>query len=90
MYNLSVELRRFPSPFEVTGVSYYVTSDEAGSFCMFPSPLEVTGGSYLTEYGITLESVRFPYPLEVIRGYYQAKHKQGGHQMTVFVSSRGN
>jgi len=50
----------------------------------------VNGGSYTNELPKTGEVSKFPYPLEVIRGYYQAKHKEGGHQMTVFVSSRGH
>ena len=36
----------FPSPLEVTGVSYFLAADIILAITTFPSPLEVTGVSY--------------------------------------------
>lgn len=40
------KLSRFPSPTEVTGVSYFKTVDQAIDGAKFPYPLEVNGGYY--------------------------------------------
>ena len=42
-------MSKFPSPLEVTGVSYRIEVDNTTIPFAFPSPLEVTGVSYLKQ-----------------------------------------
>ena len=49
----------FPSPLEVTGVSYISLVVLCWCRKRFPSPLEVTGGSYLREFFQSFEQLSF-------------------------------
>ena len=64
-------LSMFPSPPEVTEVSYFIEvkiEDQEGN--MFPSPLEETGGSYqLSGENDNPRNLLFPPPSEVNGGF---------------------
>ena len=82
--NIGKEYKLFPSPREVDGMPYKQTLTFQEAQVLFPYPLKMNEGSYLRRRTlILLKDCVFPSTIEVIRGYYQAKHKQGGHQMTV-------
>ena len=59
------ELIGFPSPFEVTGVSYKLHKFYDFIIIEFPSPLEVTGGSNVMKMSTLSNLGQFPSPLEV-------------------------
>ncbi len=61
----------FPSPLEVTGVSYRVRKYYSPDFDLFPYPPEINGG-YYGDGGKRwiISNNKFPYPLGVNGGYY--------------------
>ena len=80
----------FPSPPEVTGVSYSSAMNEKASHDVFPSPHEVAEVSNVCEIWAYAESMAFPSPLEVTEVSYVLNWTERRKILWVSVPSRGD